>query len=71
MNNPLDLLKAITNPKQFVMNYMKQNNNPILNNMIEQAEKGNTKEVEQIARNLCKERGMDFDKDLAPYLGKF
>lgn len=71
MNNPLDLIKMITNPKQFVMNYMKQNNNPILNNMIEQAEKGNTKEVEQIARNICKERGMDFDKDLAPYLGKF
>lgn len=71
MNNPLDLIKMITNPREFVMNYMKQNGNPILSNMVEQAEKGNMKEVEKIARNLCNQKGMDFDKDLAPLMNNF
>ena len=50
------------------MNYLKQNSNPIINNMVMQAEKGNTQEVEQIARNICREKGIDFDKELAPFI---
>lgn len=69
--NPFDLLKAIQNPRDFVMNYVKQNNNPIINNMVEQAEKGNSKEIENIARNICKEKGMDFDRDLSPIINQF
>ena len=38
--------------------------------MVEQIEKGNTQEVENIARNLCKERGIDFDKQFAPFINK-
>lgn len=70
MNNILDMLKMIQNPKQYAMNYIKQNNNPIISNMIEQAEKGNTKEVENIARNLFKNQGVDFDKDIMPLIRK-
>lgn len=68
MNNVLDMLKMISNPKQYAMNYIKQNNNPIINNMIQQAEKGNTKEVENIARNLLKNQGVDLDKDILPFI---
>lgn len=58
MNNPIDLLKAIKKPQQFVENYMKQNNNPILNNLITQAKNGDTQALESFANNVLKEKGM-------------
>lgn len=59
MNNPMEFLKIIRDPKGFVMDYIKSNNNPILNNMIQQAQNGNSAEVEKIANNILKSRGMD------------
>ncbi len=35
--------------------------NPILNNVINMAQNGDTKGVETFARNICKQRGLDFD----------
>lgn len=61
MNNPIEMIKAIKNPQEFVMNYMKQNANPILNNLIEQAQCGNTKSVEDFANNLLKEQGLNLE----------
>lgn len=61
MNNPIEMIKAIKNPKEFVMNYMKQNNNPILNNLINEAQKGNTQSIEQFANNMLKEKGMNIN----------
>ena len=63
MNNPLDMIRMIKNPKQFVMNYVKQNNNPMMNNLIQMAEKNDTQGLENFARNLYKEQGKDFDKE--------
>lgn len=62
MNNPLDLLRLIKNPKEYAMNLVKQQNNPMLNNLVQMAEKGDTKGVENFARNMFKERGQDFDQ---------
>lgn len=39
-------------------------NNPIFNNLVEMADKGDTKGVEAFARNLLKERGLDLDKEM-------
>lgn len=61
--NQLDLLKMIKNPKQYVINLAKQQSNPMLNNLIEMAEKGDTKGVEQFARNFYQSQGKDFDKE--------
>lgn len=52
------------NPKQMVMNMLKNNSNPILKNLIEMAERGDKKGVEQFARNLMREQGRDFDKEM-------
>ena len=68
--NPLEMLKAIKNPKEYVMNQLGNINNPILNNMVQLAEQGKTKEVETIARNICQTKGIDFDKDILPMLNK-
>lgn len=62
MNNPLDLIKAIKNPKDFAMQLVKNSNNPILNNLVQMAEKGDTQGLETFARNYFKEQGKDFDQ---------
>ena len=71
MNNPLEMLKAIKNPKQFAMNLIQKSNNPIFNNLIEMANKGNTKEIEKFARNVFKEHGEDFDKEFSDFMSAF
>lgn len=38
-------------------------NNPILNNVVTMAKNGDTKGVENFARNICKQKGLDFDTE--------
>ena len=38
-------------------------NNPILNNVITMAQNGDTKGVETFARNICKQKGLNFDTE--------
>lgn len=66
MNNAMqfiNIFKGIKNPKQTVINMAKNSNNPMLKNLIEMAEKGDTEGVENFARNIYKEQGRDFDKE--------
>ena len=64
--NPMQLFG---NPKQMVMNQLKgQIDNPIFGNLIDMAEKNNTKGIEQFARNLLKQQGRDFDKEYAEFM---
>lgn len=60
-NNPLQMIKMIKDPKGFVMDYMKSNNNPILNNLLKEAENGNEKAIEDFANNLLKQQGMNLN----------
>ena len=74
MNNPLqfmNMLKSIKNPKEAVINMIKSNDNPILKNLVEMAEKGDTKGVENFARNLFKEQNRDFDKEFNDFKSMF
>ena len=66
--NPMEFMKGIKNPKQFVMNMLKQSQNPMAIQLMQMANSGNTKQIEQFARNVCKERGMDFDKSFAEFM---
>ena len=66
MNNPMQimqLLKGIKNPKEMVFQLLKGNNNPIMKNLVEMAENGDTKGVENFARNYMKSQGKDFDQE--------
>lgn len=62
--NPLQFIQSLINkgsaPKEIVKSVI-GNKNPIFNNLIDMAEKGDTKGVETFARNFCKERGIDYD----------
>lgn len=71
MNNPLQMLKAIKNPKQFAINMIKKNNNPIFNNLTEMAEKGDMQGIQKFARNIFKEHGEDFDKEFQDFMKTF
>lgn len=61
MNNPMEIIKM----------FMQKNNNPMMNNLIQMAQRGDTKGVENFARNLCKEKGLDFDKEFTAFMSQF
>ena len=74
MNNPMQfmsMLKSIKNPKEAVINIIKSNNNPMLKNLAEMAEKGDTKGVENFARNFYAQQGRDFDKEFNNFKSMF
>ena len=54
--NPMEFMKGIKNPKQFVINMLKQSQNPMAIQLIQMANSGNAKQIEQFARNVCKEK---------------
>lgn len=73
--NPIQMIKGMTgigNPKEMVMQMLGQNNtNPIFNNLMDMANKGDTKGIENFARNLFKEQGKDFDAEFNKFKNMF
>lgn len=74
-NNPLNIIKKYFrtggNPQQLFARFMQQNQNPMVNNLIRMAQSGNTKELENFARNALKEQGKDFDTEFAKFIENF
>lgn len=74
MNNPIELIKMFMkqgNPKQLVEKLVINNTNPMIKDLIQKAQNGDTKAVEQFARNLYKEQGRDFDKEFSQFMNNF
>lgn len=70
--NPMELIQMIRNgqnPQQLVMNMLQSQmgNTPMGANLLNLAKNNNTAEIEQIARNLMQQRGIDFDKEFANF----
>jgi hypothetical protein len=67
--NPADLIQMIKsgqNPQQLMLKIFESNlsaSNPVAANLVELAKQNRTADIEKIARNLCAERGIDFDKE--------
>lgn len=64
MMNPLQFVQAIRNPQEFMQKMMENSQvmqNPMAKNAIEMAQQGNMQGIEQMARNLCKEKGLNAD----------
>ena len=65
--NPMQILqfiKASGNPQKFMLNMLQQqSNNPIMANLMQMAQANDEKGIENFARNLMKEQGLDFDKE--------
>lgn len=61
--NIIQLMRS-RNPQQFLRQVMNNNQmmqNPIIKNTVQMAENGDMKGIEQLARNLCNEKGIDAD----------
>ena len=65
--NPIQLMQMLKsgNPQSFVFHMLEQNaqNNPFFANILQLAKSNKTSEIEQIAINMCKEKGIDFNKE--------
>lgn len=68
------MMKGGMNP-QAMMKQMMGNNqimgNPMTKNIMEMAQKGDISGIEQIGRNMAKERGIDFDKAFSEFKSQF
>lgn len=63
--NPINIFQMMkAGPQQFVQQIMGNNqvmSNPIMKNALGMAQSGDRKGIEQMARNLCKEKGINPD----------
>ena len=74
MNYPVDpnrliqMIKQGQNPQQLMLSILEnQAGTPMGANLLKLAQNGQTAEIEKIARNLCKERGVDFDQEFTNF----
>ena len=62
------------NPQQFIQQIMGNNqimSNPMAKNVIDMAQNGNMQGIEQMARNLFKEKGLDADQVMQQIKSRF
>ena len=67
--NPMNMIKQYVTQGLTPQNILSKLNinNPILSNVINMAQNGNINGVETFARNICKQRGLDFDTEFAKF----
>lgn len=63
--NPINIFQMMkAGPQQLIQQMMGNNqimSNPIMKNTMQLAQQGNIQGIEQMARNLCKEKGLNAD----------
>lgn len=64
-NNFFNMIRNSTNPQQLVLMMLESRigNTPFGKNLITLAKENQTQQIEQIARNMLKSNGKDFDKE--------
>ena len=64
----IGMMRRSGNPQAFMMNMLQQNmNNPLLTTLLSLAQQNDTQGIEQIARNVVQERGLDYDKEFEDF----
>lgn len=74
MNNPMQMIKMMMgkmSPKDMAISMIKNNSNPMLSNLIDMANKGDTSGLENFARNYMKEQGRDYDTEFKDFMNNF
>lgn len=75
MNNSVSNLRTFINnggnAQQVVQRLIQSNTNPMINNLMKLAQKGEANSVENFARNMFKEQGRDFDKEFNEFMNHF
>ena len=70
--NPMQLIMMIKqgqNPQQLMINILQQQmaGTPLGDNLLNLARQNNTAGIEQIARNMAAQRGIDFDEEFEAF----
>ena len=67
-NRLVQMIRQGQNPQQLLRSVLEgQAGTPMGANLLNLARNGRTSEIEKIARNMCKERGMDFDQEFTKF----
>lgn len=73
--NPMQLIQMLKggNPQQMLMGMLTQQsgNNPMMKNVLEMVQKNDAAGVEQLARNLAKEKGINADDAISQIRQQF
>lgn len=67
MNTLKGLLQS-NNPKDIVMQNFGNSKNPMISNLMNIYKGGNQNAIETFARNVCQERGIDFEKEFTNFI---
>ena len=73
MTNPImqfmQMVRSGGNPEAMMLNMLQQKmgNSPMGQNLIQMARNNDGKGIEKVARNVCAQRGRDFDKEFAAF----
>ena len=73
-NNSIQQLRDFMkqgNPRQLVEKLVMNNTNPIVKQLVQKAQSGDVKGVEEFARNIYKQQGRDFDKEFSDFISNF
>lgn len=73
--NPMQLMQMMKgggNPQQMVMGMLQQQagNNPVLKNALNMAQQGDSKGLENLVRNIAKEKGVNPDEMMQQVMGQ-
>ena len=76
MVNPqffLQMIKQGKNPEQLMLAFLQEQmgNTPMGNNLIQMAQKRDSRGIEQIARNYFRQQGKDYDKEFNSFRQMF
>ena len=75
--NPINIIQMMTsgNPQQAIQNIIESNpniqNNPLAQNAIKMYQNGDTRGLQNMAENMCKERGITVDQAKQQVMGMF
>lgn len=75
--NPINIIQMMTsgNPQQAIQNIIESNpniqNNPLAQNAMKMYQNGDTKGLQNMAENMCKERGITVDQAKQQVMGMF
>lgn len=63
----IQMAKMKQNPSEMMLQFLQQQNNPMSQNLLSLARANNTQDIEKIARNICAQKGIDFDKEFTAF----
>ena len=70
----MNFFQVFRSPQQFLHSMIGNSQimqNPMARNIIDMAQKGDVEGIEQMGRNIAKEKGIDFDKAFSDFKKQF